>query len=44
MLQAFSLAQESDDGVPIDEARQQGMKTNNKATKQELGGGGVGGP
>jgi hypothetical protein len=44
MLQALPLAQESDDGILIDQAKQQGMKTSNKATKQQLGGGGVGGP
>jgi hypothetical protein len=34
LLQACPFAQESEEGIPIDKAKQQGAKVSNKATKQ----------
>jgi uncharacterized glyoxalase superfamily protein PhnB len=40
LFQAPPLAQENEEGVPTNKAKKQGVKANNKTTKQKWGGGG----
>jgi len=37
LFQALPRAQENEEGVPTDQVEQQGMKTSNKAKKQQWG-------
>ncbi len=39
LFQAHPLAQESEEGIPIDKAKQQGARASSKAMKQQYGGG-----
>ncbi len=39
LFQALPLAQENEEGVPTNKAKKQGVRVNNKTTKQQLGGG-----
>jgi hypothetical protein len=40
LLQAHPLAQESEEGIPIDKAKQQGTRASSKVMKQQCVGGG----